>query len=128
MKHYPTAVEAMGAAMAFDHDPEEVRAIAWILRSKTHLMPGLRRFAARFIPGPITIVHTPGAPSHFNHTKRIVQIGEFKLEILLHEFGHARYGTSEDLAVAYSLGLILKAKPGFVPLLDGHVLINNPCV
>lgn len=129
---YPTSIEALQAAMAFHHETREVAAVKWILRlpkekrGPKNLVTIGKRFAERFLDEPLDIRFKAGSEDHFNHTQRVVQLGSPELIRLLHEIGHARFGLSERQAVAYSLGLIMKASPGFIPILRGHVLANDP--
>lgn len=129
---YPDALSAIQSALAFAHASEEVEAVKWILslpqrlRSTKNLETLTKRFVARFVENPPGIVFKPGGHDYFNHTRRYIRISKPQLVRVLHEIGHAKYGESEESAVAYSLGLILKAKPDFVPVLTGHVLENDP--
>lgn len=131
-KTYPDALGAIQGALALEHDPAEVEAVRWVLslpqrlRTTNNLLLLGRRFAKRFVAKPVKIYHVPDGATYFNHTKRYVQLGKPELAPLLHEIGHAKYGPSEETAVAYSLGLLLKADQSFVPILRGHILENDP--
>lgn len=129
---YPDSLSAIQSALAFEHDPREVEAVRWALslpkrlRTAGSLVKIGRRFGSAFLKKPVRVYYTPKGADTFNHTRRIVHISKPEMVRLLHEMGHAKYGESEESAVAYSLGLILKAKPEFVPILTGHVLENDP--
>jgi len=131
-KRYPDAVSAMQSALAFAHASEEVEAVKWILelpkrlRNAKNLEIITKRFVTKFVENPPGVVFKPGGHDYFNHTRRYLRISTPELIRVLHEIGHAKYGESEESAVAYSLGLILKAKPEFVPIMTGHVLENDP--
>lgn len=129
---YPNSIESAVRALAFGHTKAEIESVRYALtrppdqRTPEVLLAFARGFSRKFVENPITITYKPRAPDQFNHTRRILQIGKPEMVRVLHELGHAKLGLSEDQAVAYSLGLILKALPEFVPVLNGHVLENDP--
>ena len=129
---YPEAVNALLGALAFEHDPDEVKAVQYALeRPRERRTPYVltsfgRGFTRRFLKKPVAIRYDPCTPDRFNHASRELSLSKPELVRLLHEIGHAKYGASEDAAVFYSLGLILKAEPKFTPILKGHVLMNDP--
>lgn len=132
MTNYPSAHDVVKGALAFKHDPAEVKSVAFMLmrapkyRNRYHLVAFGRAFCKRFVKDPVTVHFDIGAPARFNHTKREIVIGRTEIIQLLHEIGHAKYGESEEAAVFYSVGLLLKALPDFVPVLTGHVVTNDP--
>lgn len=132
MNMYPASAEVVKGALAFKHDQAEVKAVQFSLmkdrkyRNQYTLTAFGRAFCKRFIKDPVAIHFNIGEPARFNHTKQEITIGRTELIQLMHEIGHAKYGESEEAAVFYSVGLLLKALPDFVPQLDGHILCNDP--
>ena len=128
---YPSAAETLAGARAFEHNPKEVAFVRRELirrreHSPYHLIEFGKAFAKRFLPMPTRIVYAEGARDLYSFSHRRVQLGTQEITRLLHELGHAKYGRDEHIAVFYSVGLIMKALPGFVPDLTGHVLNNDP--
>lgn len=132
MKRYPNAQEAVVAALAMPIPAWEAEAVKDLLsagksvRTPYQLVEFGKAFAAKFLKQEIRVEYAAGGPTDFHHVKRRVRLGKPEMVRLLHEIGHARYGPYEDKAVAYSLGLLMKADPAFVPVLEGHVLQNDP--
>lgn len=129
---YPKAVNVVLGALAFKHDPDEVKSVRYALsrpsRARTPAMLAAfgRGFSRRFVKEPVRVVFHTGARDQFNHRTREIQIGKKEIVRLLHEIGHAKFGESEESAVFYSVGLILKALPDFVPVIRDHILENDP--
>ena len=128
---YPDALEVAAGAFSLPIPEEEVAMVRDFLKSPRssspyHLINFGRDFCKKFVPHRVSIMYESRGKDSYNHSTGAVTIGTVEIIRLLHEIGHARYGKSEHQAVFYSIGLLMRALPDFVPELNGHKLLNDP--